>query len=85
VAKKVTLYTSAYCPFCRRARDLLKQKQVSFKEVDLAQNPALRENLSQKTGWKTVPIIFIADEFVGGADDLVRLENRGELDRKLRD
>lgn len=81
--KKVTVYTTEYCPYCHRAKDLLKRKKVVFEEVDLTHNDAKREELERKTGCMTVPMIFIGDEFVGGSDDLHALERSGELDKKL--
>ena len=82
MTKEVTLYTTDYCPFCRRAKELLTRKGISFREVDITQDAAKREELEKKTGWMTVPMIFIGDEFIGGSDDLSRLEASGELDRK---
>ena len=81
--KKVTIYTTGYCPYCRRAKDLLRAKKVDFKEIDLTTDAARREEIEKKTGWMTVPMIFIGEEFVGGADDLIRLDESGELERKL--
>jgi glutaredoxin 3 len=80
---KVTVYTTEYCPYCRRAVDLLKKKKADYEEVDLTQDDAKREELQKKTGWMTVPMIFIGDEFIGGADDLYALEKSGQLDKKL--
>ncbi len=82
--KKVTIYMTTYCPHCRKAKELLKQKNVAFQEVDLTNNAVERERLETQTGWMTVPMIFIGEEFVGGADDLERLSRSGELDKKLR-
>ena len=82
--KKVTIYTTTYCPHCRRAKELLKRKKVEFQEVDVTENAQERERLEKKTGWMTVPMIFIGEEFIGGADDLQTLESAGQLDAKLR-
>ena len=81
--KTVTVYTTTYCPHCTRAKNLLKSKNISFQEVDLIDNAAKRAELEAKTGWMTVPMIFIGDEFIGGADDLYALESSGRLDPKL--
>ena len=81
--KPVTIYTTAYCPYCTRAKQLLSRKGVIFKEIDLTEDEKIRADLEAKTGWMTVPMIFIGDEFIGGADDLARLEATGELDQKL--
>ncbi len=81
---KVKIYTTNYCPHCVRAKNLLKRKKVSFEEIDLTDNAALRGRLEEETGWMTVPMIFIGKEFIGGADNLEKLEEAGELDAKLR-
>ena len=81
--KKVIIYTTEYCPYCHRAKDLLAKKKISFQEVDVTHNDAKRDELEEKTGWMTVPMIFIGDEFVGGYDDLYALEKAGKLDAKL--
>lgn len=83
--KKVTVYTTDYCPYCSRAKRLLQSKNIIFSEVDLTRDEALREKLEEQTGWMTVPMIFIGDEFIGGYDNLAELEAEGLLDEKLRD
>ena len=72
--KKVTIYTTETCPYCRRAKDLLARKKINFQEIDLTHDDAKREALEKQTGWMTVPIIFIGEEFIGGSDDLHALE-----------
>ncbi|MDD5218493.1 MAG: glutaredoxin 3 [Candidatus Omnitrophica bacterium] len=80
---KIRIYTTDYCPHCTRAKRLLEQKGVSFEEIDVTRDTATRQKIEDQTGWMTVPMIFIGDEFIGGADDLYALEESGELDRKL--
>ena len=80
--KKIVIYTATYCPHCQRAKNLLKSKNISYQEIDLTEDPAKREELQAKTGWMTVPMIFIGDEFIGGCDDLYALDDKGELARK---
>ncbi len=82
--KNVIVYTTNYCPYCSRAKNLLKQKGIAFKEIDLTNDDAKRNELTEKTGCMTVPMIFIGDEFVGGSDDLHALDAAGELDKKVR-
>jgi len=77
------MYTSRFCPFCVRAKALLKEKDASLKEIDVDQNPALRGEMMQKSGRHTVPQIWVGDRHVGGCDELVALERQGELDRLL--
>ena len=82
--KPVTIYTTDFCPYCNRAKDLLKQKGIPFKEVNVTHNSKLRDELEEKTGMMTVPMIFIDDECIGGSDELHVLEASGELDKKLK-
>lgn len=81
--KSVTLYSTRRCPHCVRAKSLLENKGISFKEIDLTDDEKTREDLTEKTGWMTVPMIFIGEEFIGGAEELYELESSGELDAKL--
>ena len=76
----VTIYTTPYCPYCIRAKQLLEHKQVLFTEVDLSREPAqVRTELTAKTRHRTVPQIFIGATHVGGCDDLMALDSRGGL------
>jgi len=82
--KPVVIYTTNYCPYCVRAKMLLKQKGVNFEEIDVTHNQDLRDEMTQKArGSKTVPQIFIGTTHVGGCDDLYALENEGKLDGLL--
>ncbi|MFA6600302.1 MAG: glutaredoxin 3 [Candidatus Omnitrophota bacterium] len=81
--KAVRIYTKQVCPYCRRAKELLKSKEVAFEEVDVSEDQAKRDELAAKTGMATVPLIFIGDQFVGGSDDLQELEDSGKLDGML--
>lgn len=79
----VLVYTTQVCPYCVRAKQLLKQKGVAFEEVDLSRDHEARMALVERTRMRTVPQIFINDEFIGGCDELYALERAGELDAKL--
>lgn len=80
----VEVYTTNYCPYCVRAKDLLKKKGVEFTEIDLTEDQEGREELVIKSGGRrTVPQIFIHGTHVGGCDDLYALENEGKLDSLL--
>ena len=79
----VTLYTSAWCPYCRRARDLLAQKKVDFSEIDVEDDVKFREEMVARSNRRTVPQIFIGDKHVGGCDDLFELDRSGQLDRLI--
>ena len=80
----VKIYATESCPYCVRAKALLKQRGVtSLIEVRVDLNPAERQTMIALTGRRTVPQIFIGDRHVGGCDDLVALDQRGELQALL--
>ena len=82
--KPVIIYTTNYCPYCVKAKTLLKQKGVQFEEIDVTHNEDLREEMIHKAGGRrTVPQIFIGETHVGGCDDIYALENEGKLDGLL--
>jgi glutaredoxin 3 len=77
---RVRMYTTQICPYCIRAKALLKQRGVaSIEEVRVDLEPAQREQMVALTGRRTVPQIFIGDTHVGGCDDLIALDQRGGL------
>ena len=81
---KVEVYTTSYCPYCIRAKSLLKTKGVSFEEIDVTDDPQARERMVQLSGGRrTVPEIFINGRIVGGYDELRALETQGKLDSLL--
>lgn len=80
---EVTIYTTAWCPFCMRAKALLERKGVAFREVDVEAGRALREEMVARSGRRTVPQVFIGEHHVGGSDELAMAEQSGELDRLL--
>jgi glutaredoxin 3 len=76
----VKMYTTQVCPFCVRAKALLKQRGVDvIEEIRVDLDPAQREHMMQVTGRRTVPQIFIGETHVGGCDDLMALDQRGAL------
>jgi glutaredoxin 3 len=79
----VTVYTSDWCPYCRRAKDLLTRKDVVFSEINVDDEPKFRQEMIARSNRRTVPQIFIGDRHVGGCDDLVELDRSGELDRLI--
>jgi glutaredoxin 3 len=82
--KKIRVYTSQICPYCARAKSLLKKKGATFEEIDVTMDDAARdEMLSRSGGARTVPQIFIGDTHVGGCDELYALEREGKLDPLL--
>ncbi|PPE69571.1 glutaredoxin 3 [Caldimonas thermodepolymerans] len=76
----VKMYTTLVCPYCQRAKMLLKQRGVAeIEEIRVDLDPAQREAMTSLTGRRTVPQIFIGDTHVGGCDDLIALDQRGGL------
>ena len=80
----VKMYSTGSCPFCIRAKALLRQRGVeAIDEIRVDETPAEREEMIRVTQRWTVPQIFIGDTHVGGCDDLVALDRRGELEPLL--
>lgn len=80
----VVMYSSGMCPYCYRAKALLQQKGVAFREISVDMNPQARREMREKAGGvNTVPQIWIGDTHVGGCDDLYALDARGKLDQLL--
>ena len=77
---RIVIYTKSLCPYCVRAKNLLKNKGLSFEEVSVEENEALYAELKAKTGHQTVPQIFIDEKMIGGFTDLDRLNQTGQLD-----
>ncbi len=78
--KPVRMYTTQVCPFCIRAKALLRQRGVAqIDEVRVDLEPAQRRRMMELTGRRTVPQIFIGDTHVGGCDELMALDQRGGL------
>jgi glutaredoxin 3 len=78
--KPVKMYTTAVCPYCIRAKQILKAKGVdAIEEIRVDMQPDERLKMMEITGRRTVPQIFIGDTHVGGCDDLIALDGRGAL------
>lgn len=81
---KVLMYTSAYCPYCTQAEQLLARKGITdIEKVRVDQEPQRRAEMAEKTGRRSVPQIFIGETHVGGCDDLYDLDRHGGLDALL--
>ncbi len=81
---KVVIYTTAMCPYCAKAKQLLSQKRVAFEEIKVDGDRAGRARMTELAGGRTsVPQIFIDARHVGGCDDLHQLEREGRLDPLL--
>jgi glutaredoxin 3 len=77
---RVRMYSTAVCPYCLRAEQLLKARGVAeIEKIRIDLDPAQRDEMMQKTGRRTVPQIYIGDTHVGGCDDLIALDHAGKL------
>lgn len=82
--QSIEIYTTPFCGYCHAAKRLLDRKGVSYQEIDVSQDPALRQAMIQRAGGRrTVPQIFIGKTHVGGSDDLHALDHAGKLDPLL--
>jgi glutaredoxin 3 len=80
----VEIYTTTYCPFCDRAKALLRRKKVKFEEIDVTDEPELREAMVERAGGRrTVPQIFIDGRAIGGYQELKALDDCDQLDGLL--
>ena len=79
----VIMYTTPVCPYCVRAKHLLRQKGVAWTEIDVSRDAAERQALMERTRQRTVPQIFINGQHIGGCDELYALERGGRLDPLL--
>ena len=82
-APTVTMYTGGFCPYCARARALLKAKGVEWQEIDIEADSAKRAEMMMRSGRRSVPQIFIGEHHVGGSEELKDLDRAGGLDPLL--
>ena len=80
----VVIYSSDWCPYCIRAKQLLTHKGVAFNEIKVDGQPDARAEMTRKAGRTSVPQIWMGDRHVGGCDDLYALERAGKLDALLK-
>jgi glutaredoxin 3 len=81
---EIEIYTSPFCPYCWRAKRLLKDKGLDFKEIDVLLHPGRRSEMTERAdGRTTVPQIFVDGQGIGGSDELAALEASGRLDELL--
>ena len=83
--KKVMMYSTATCPYCVAAKNLLSTQEVAFEEIRVDNHPEKRVLMEQLSGRRTVPQIFIGERHVGGYDDLKALYEAGQLQDWLKD
>lgn len=81
---QVIMYSTDYCPYCTKAKDLLHKKNVAFTDIRVDLQPELRDEMITKSGRHTVPQIFINGQAIGGCDDLYTLEDQGKLNQLLK-
>ena len=81
--QNVVIYTTRFCPFCIRAKQLLDSKNVKYREIPVDNDPGLRAEMTAKAGSRTVPQIWIGERHVGGCDELMALERSRQLDNLL--
>ena len=81
--KEVTIYTTRFCPFCIRAKNLLDDKSVNYTEIKVDNNPGLRKEMMDLSGRNTVPQIWIDKQHIGGCDELYQLQRSQQLDSLL--
>ena len=80
----IEIYTKTFCPYCWRAKHLLDEKGVEYKEIAVDYGGTVREQMIERAnGRTTVPQIFIGDRHIGGCDDLFELERAGRLDELI--
>ncbi|MDX9768059.1 MAG: glutaredoxin 3 [Ectothiorhodospiraceae bacterium] len=80
---EIIVYSSGFCPYCVRAKQLLERKGAAFNEIRVDHEPQEREIMETRSGRRTVPQIFIGEHHVGGYDDLAALDRAGDLDPLL--
>ena len=80
---KVTIYTRPFCGYCARALALLTDKGVAFEEIEAGMDPVKRKEMTERSGRTTFPQIFIGEHHIGGCDEMMALERKGELDPLL--
>lgn len=80
----IKIYTTAICPFCIAAKRLLRERDLPWEEIRVDSQPELRQELSQANGgWRTVPMVFINGEFIGGYAELQKLDRSGQLKQRI--
>ena len=82
---EIEIYTTPFCPFCLRAKSLLKSKGVDFTEIDVMMRPGRRREMTERAGGRrTVPQIFVDGEYVGDCTDIHDMDGAGRLDAALK-
>lgn len=83
--KEIKVYTMESCPYCEAAKTLFKMKGVAFEEILIGwEDDDTWLRLEKKTGFKTMPQIFVGEKFIGGYNEVAALDKRGELDKLIK-
>ena len=80
---RIEIYTKEWCPYCLKAKALLRAKDIAYDEIDVTADEPRQAEMVERSGMRSVPQIFLDGDKVGGYDDLARLNATGELDRRL--
>ena len=80
---RIIVYTGPFCGYCEAAKRMLRRLDIPFEAIDLGKQPERRMELVAQTGWRTVPIIMLDDNLVGGYTELMALHRSGGLDDLL--
>lgn len=83
IMNSVKIYTTSYCPYCVKAKQFFDDLGVEYEEIDVEQDSALRDELAEKYSWRTVPMIVVNGEFLGGYEDVRSLHAEGKLLSKI--
>ena len=83
MSKKIVIYSKTVCPFCVKAKFLLKRKKVKYEEILVNNSKIMEEMMKKSGGMRTVPQIFADDRYVGDCDRIYRLDGQGKLDEML--
>jgi len=75
----VKIYSKTYCPYCIKAKALFDDLDIKYEEIDITNTPEVIVEISEKSGFRTVPQIFVGDKCLGGFDDINKLNNEGKL------
>ncbi|MBR58430.1 MAG: glutaredoxin [Myxococcales bacterium] len=79
---RIVVYVTDYCPYCVMAKRLLDARTIPYRVVEI-QDDETRQNIVEQTGWRTVPVILLDDELIGGYMELASLDQSGELKKRL--
>ena len=82
-APTIEMYTTSWCGYCERARQLLHRKGAGYTEISVEGDPTRRAEMIERSGRRTVPQIFIGTQHIGGSDELAELDQSGALDALL--